>query len=470
MSRKTLLIGALLALLVAAGAAGAAPPSPPTGELVQGVECEVDPTQTYTLYLPSRFDPGKRWPGLLIFDPRGRSVRAAELFRDAAETYGWVLLASDNTRSDGPMEPNRRALDALWPEVHRRYSIDPRRIYAAGFSGGAMLGWELGRVSGALAGVIGSGGRLEAHNFDEEIRFPCFGTAGNTDSNYFEMHRLHRQLVRWGTPERLEIFDGPHRWMPAELAAAGVAWMELEAMKRDLRPRDGALIDELYAGDAAAARELESAGEELSAMRRWAAVAATFEGLREVAEARREAARLAAEPAVGEALKDENKWDAFEQEYLGRMFGAFAVLRRPSLRGETPMTTARLRWELRIGSLQKRAAEPTYEGVVAERLLQTVLTQTSFYLLRELFAAGDYESAAKILTIAGEIAPERADVWYNLACALAQTGSRTKAVEALERAVAAGFSDPRQLESDPDLEPLRRSADFRALVARLGGS
>ena len=108
MSRKTLLIGALLALLVAAGAAGAAPPSPPTGELVQGVECEVDPTQTYTLYLPSRFDPGKRWPGLLIFDPRGRSVRAAELFRDAAETYGWVLLASDNTRSDGPMEPNRR--------------------------------------------------------------------------------------------------------------------------------------------------------------------------------------------------------------------------------------------------------------------------------------------------------------------------------------------------------------------------
>ena len=31
--------------------------------------------------------------------------------------------------------------------------IDPERIYAAGFSGGAMLAWALGRVTGGLAGV-----------------------------------------------------------------------------------------------------------------------------------------------------------------------------------------------------------------------------------------------------------------------------------------------------------------------------
>ncbi len=468
MSKKAILPAALAALLTAGAT------TPPTGELIQGIECEADPTQTYTLYLPSRFDPEKRWPGLLIFDPRGRSMLAAELFRDAAETYGWVILSSDNTRSDGPMEPNRKALDALWPEVHRRYSIDPKRIYAAGFSGGAMLGWELGRVSAGreipgLAGVIGSGGRLEAHNVDLEIRFPCFGTAGNTDSNYSEMHRLHRQLKRWGTPERLEIFDGPHAWMPKELATAGVEWLELQAMKQELRPREVELVGTLYKKDAAVARELESSGETLAAMRRWAAVAATFEGLREVDEARRQAARLEGSPAVKKALKDEKKWNAFEQEYLGRMFAAFTALRRPSTTGDTPMTAAKLRFELRIEALTKRAAKPSYEGVVARRLLQNVLTQTSFYLLRQLFAAGDYESAAKILTIAGEIAPQRSDVWYNLACALARTGSQKRSVEALERAVDAGFGNREQLLADPDLESLRDNADFQALAAGLGG-
>ena len=80
--------------------------TPPAGELVPGVESEVDPTQTYTLYLPRAFDASKKWPVLLIFDPRGRSVLAAELFREAADTHGWILVSSDNTRSDGPMEPN----------------------------------------------------------------------------------------------------------------------------------------------------------------------------------------------------------------------------------------------------------------------------------------------------------------------------------------------------------------------------
>ncbi len=471
---KNAILPAALAALLAAAAAAETPPSPPAGELVPGVECEADPTQTYTLYLPSAFDPDQSWPALLIFDPRGRSVLAAELFRDAAETYGWVVLSSDNTRSDGPMEPNRKALDALWPEVHRRYSIDPRRIYAAGFSGGAMLGWELGRASAGreipgLAGVIGSGGRLEAHNSHLEILFPCFGTAGNIDPNYSEMHRLHDQLVRWGAPQRLEIFDGPHAWMPPELATAGVEWMELQAMKRDLRPRDAGLVAALYEKDVAVARGLEAAGEELAAMRRWAVVAATFEGLYEVGEARRQAARLEKSPAVKKALKDEKKWNAFEQEYLARMFGVFAALRRPSTRGETAMTAAKLRFELRIEALLKRAAEPSYEGMVARRLLQSVLTQTSFYLMRQLFANRDYESAVKVLTVAGEIAPRRGDVWYNLACALARTGSRQRAVEALEQAVAAGFGSRRQLLADPDLESLRQDADFQALAARLEG-
>ena len=82
-----------LILFCAAGvAASEVPPlRVPVGEMVEDIACASDSTQTYTLYLPPGFTNERRWPVLLVFDPRGRSVLAAELFRDAADDYGWII-------------------------------------------------------------------------------------------------------------------------------------------------------------------------------------------------------------------------------------------------------------------------------------------------------------------------------------------------------------------------------------------
>jgi poly(3-hydroxybutyrate) depolymerase len=174
---------ALFGAAVLAGAQAATPHATlPLGQLVEGMRCESDPSQTYTLYLPSAYTPARRWPALLIFDPRGRSVVAAELFREAAEAHGWILVSSNDTRSDGPMDANTKAVQALWPEVHLRYASDPRRIYASGFSGGGMLAYELGRSTDSLAGVIASG--LAGLTLRHRIEFASFGAAGDTDFNY----------------------------------------------------------------------------------------------------------------------------------------------------------------------------------------------------------------------------------------------------------------------------------------------
>ncbi len=454
----------LIALHGAAWAPAGAAETPEIvpGRLIEGVASGRDPGQTYTLYLPEGYHPERRWPALLIFDPRGRSKLAAELFRDAAEDYGWILISSDGTRSDGPMEPNQKALDALWPEVHERYATDHARIYAAGFSGGAMLGWALGRGTGALAGVIGTGGRLEAGNADRVISFPCFGATGDTDFNYREMRRVHDQLAGWGTPQRLEIFDGPHRWMPAELAREGVEWLELQAMKTGLRERNEELIEALYSQDVAKARALESADRPLDAMRRYRAITETYAGLRAVEAAKREAARLQASAEVARALNEEARGDAFESAYLRRMS---AVLTK--LRADPELSARRLSVELRISDLHERAAAATYGGTVARRLLETLFTQTYFYMTRDALARDDSQTAAKVLALASEIKPERPDVWYNLACAQARAGSRKSALDALEKAVAAGFDDREHMASDPDLESLRRTERFRRLLAGL---
>jgi predicted esterase len=456
-----------LAILLAAPSLARGEDGPPRrGELVEGLRCRSDPSQTYTLYLPHRYEPTRRWPALLILDPRGRSVRAAELFRDAAEEYGWVLLSSNDTRSDGPMEPNVKALQALWPEVHVRYATDPDRVYLAGFSGGAMIAWEVGRRTGRVAGVIASGGRWLPDHFKEPISFPCFGAAGDLDFNYDEMKKVHARLREWGTPERLEIFEGPHSWMPAPLARRAVEWLELQAMKRNLRPRDDALVSRLLAEDLARDAQLQKEGRVLDAQRAYAATAATFEGLAPTADARREARRLAALPDTARAIDEEREWDRYEEKTLHLLEQANSEL----LAADPPFLLGAFRARYRMDELLQRAEKKGYEAVVARRLLYSLATQTGFYMTRELMQKGDYVRAEIALALATEAVPDRPEYWYNLACCRAHVGDRDRALDALEKAFATGFANRAHAAADADLESLRGEPRFQAVVGGAAGT
>jgi ketosteroid isomerase-like protein len=57
--------------------------------------------------------------------------------------------------------------------------------------------------------------------------------------------------------------------------------------------------------------------------------------------------------------------------------------------------------------------------------------------------------------------------FYNLACALALSGQKEKALDNLEKAINAGFTDRRQYETDSDLDKLRQTERFKELLKRL---
>jgi dienelactone hydrolase len=453
-------VGSAAFVVLAFAAAQAA--APPVGQLVEGLRCESDPTQTYTLYLPAAYTTARAWPALLVFDPGGRSRVAAEVFREAAERYGFILLSSNDTRNGAPPEQNLRALQAMWPEAHRRYATDPRRVYAAGFSAGGMLAYELGRRTpggNGLAGVIASGARWDPHHFKQPIRFPCFGAAGDTDFNYARMRDVHARLREWATHERLEIFEGAHQWMPAALAGEAVAWLELLAMKGGLRPKDQGFVEERLRAELERARALEASGAVLAAQRAFEHAAATFDGLAPVADARREAARLGALPDLKTASRDERRWDGYEERWLRQLGGAFDQL----LRADPPPTAAAFRAAVEIDALRDHAQAKGYEGVVGRRLLETLATQTGL-LARDLLAKKDHQRALATLSVAAEAAPTRPLLWYNLACAQARTGMRRQALDSLERAVREGFQDRSRMATDDDLASLRQEARFKALT------
>ncbi len=459
--------GAAWMVWLAASVVGAGDVAPPVipGSIVEGLECVADPSQTYSLYLPPEYDPELRWPVLLVFDPRGRSVLAAELFRGGAERHGWIIVSSNDTRSDVGMEPNRRAVNGLWPEVHQRYSIDTDRIYAAGFSGTVYLAFLMGKETGGLAGIVAVGGRDIRHAF-EQTGYAVWGAAGDTDFNNRQMRMVHHSLTRQGNPNRYEDFQGGHTWIPPEMAAQAIEWFEVQAIRQGLRPRDDELVRTALLADLERAADLVSQGRLLEAERRYTSIALDFEGLADVSLARTRAAEFAGNPEVKRQRKLEERWDAYEQRYVVQMQQVFQTF----LGSERAQPPDRLIRELDIEELQRRADREGAEALTAQRLLALVLSTTSFYMTRDLLQQGRPDHAASVLGVACDIRDDSPSVWYNRGCALSLAGRRKEALAALVRAVELGFDDLDLLLRDPDLEALRGTEGFESIVTAIASS
>jgi len=456
----------LLILLIGVSRAVPAVDVPPVrvaaGEMVQGISCANDASQTYTLYLPADFTNDRRWPVLLIFDPRGRSVLAAELFREAADTYGWVLVSSDNTRSDGPWEPNEKAIAALWPEVHNRLPTDFDRVYATGFSGGGAVAYVLSRSTNEVAGILACGARYFPDSL-KEVNSPIFSTAGDTDFNFHEMHAVDAFEQKQGNPHRLAIFEGGHSWMPQEVALDAIEWFELLAMRSELRGRDPELVETLYEADLADANSLESEGRLVEAARRFNEMGRTYAGLRDTTDVQAAAWKIEGSPEYRKQLKQIKRWDAFERQYLEEMNRQFAELRD----AEIVPPVAQMARRFRIDELQRRALEPGLEGVTARRALNSMVTGVGYYLPRDFMAAEQYDRLAASLELALKVNDENPVFWYNLACARARLNRGEPAVEALARALDLGFNNAELIATDTDLDVLRDRDDFKALMASL---
>src|ERR1700730_1686534 len=152
------------------------------GSILPKVATLQNAEQTYALYLPSNYAPGKRWPIIYAFDPAARGRVPVELMKDSAEKYGYIVAGSNNSRN-GSGKIQSEAVRAIFQDTGARLSIDERRIYFAGFSGGARLSAELAQHCACAAGVILSGAGFQPASQKAHNSFAVFAAIGSFDFN-----------------------------------------------------------------------------------------------------------------------------------------------------------------------------------------------------------------------------------------------------------------------------------------------
>lgn len=415
----------------------AAPDAFPLGSVIPHVATTANSEQSYALYLPSHYSRDHFWPILYVFDPMARGEHALQQFQHAAEAQGFIVAASNNSRN-GAWAPQAQAAEAMLNDTQSRFAVDLKRIYFAGFSGGARVSARLAQLCKCVAGVILSGaGFPDGSPPSADSTFPVFSAVGNADFNYPEILRLEDTLEKTSFPHWIRVFQGPHQWAPPEVMDEALAWFRVRSMNTDREPRNDAFLASQFAVAKDRAARYEASGDLLFALREYQQLAATFVSLPGGTEVRTKADALEKGKVVRDAAKHERN-DFEEQDRLAREVFAPLANARPddanrtdtTIRAEAATQTLDLIRALRSRAQGERKPE---RALVLQRALAGIFVG-SVESGETAFEKKDYAAAAQDYACAAEANPRADWIYRELAVARALSGDRKGALKALTAA------------------------------------
>ena len=444
-----------------AGLAQIAPSPFPVGTVISRVVCDADKKQSYALYLPSNFSGQGKWPIVYAFDPGARGGVAVETIRAAAEKFGYIVVASNNSHN-GPMAESIAAANAVWQDTQQKFPVDERRRYLAGMSGGARLATAIAlSCDGCAAGVIANAagfplGITPPHN----LRFSYFAAVGDADFNYVEFVGLRRKLDDAGAQYRIRIFEGQHGWAPAEVWVEALNWMDMRAMLAGNLPRNEARIRETADEELARAQDWQAKNNLLAAARQYQSVVRDFKGLSDVSSAQSSLTEL----SKGKGVKAEEKQEASALEQQARISDPLSAQIQRIGDGEgNSVDVTVLKGEL--ADLKKRADEvrgsKDTQALVVRRALGGLVVE-AYESGQHSMEEKDYRAALVYFDLASAGSANPGWAHYQRARPYAMLADKKGALRELRLALSAGFHDPSALDAD-EFQSLGSLAEFHAL-------
>jgi hypothetical protein len=433
----------------------------PVGSVVPKVSC-VEPSQSYALYLPSSYSAKQKWPILYVFDPAARGERAVAVIKAAAEKFGYIVAASNNSRN-GPLGGSTEAANAMWKDTQQRFAIDERRRYLAGMSGGSRVATSIalscqGCVAGAIVNAAGFPVNVQPNH---DLRFAFFAAVGRADFNYPEFVQLRRTLRDGRAPYRIGVYEGAHGWAPSEVWLEALDWMELQAMLAGVMPRDPSRIRAALDADMQRAHLLESKQNWLDALHEYESVVRDFDGVLDVSTARSRVAELAKNKAVKAAEKQEMS-DIASQ---GRLTAApSAKLQEILNENVSPSELMELRDKFIDLKNEAARSRQGQRSLVVNRALASLVVQ-AFECGQRSLEQKDFQRALTFFDLAAAGSPDPGWSHFHRSRAFAVAGDKKNMLSELKLCLAGEIHDRDALQM-PEFEKYRLLPEFQALEAQ----
>jgi predicted esterase len=436
------------------------------GKLIDTVKCIDHPGYSYSLYMPSNYLSLKKWPAILIFDPGGQGTVAVGVFRKAAEKYGYIVACSNNSRN-GPLNNNFTAAGNMLTDLLKRFTLDEKRIYAAGFSGGSRIALALASSNNFITGVIGCGaGFPNDRNLypSKKSSFVYYGIAGNMDMNWLEMFDLmtffnnNTSVIPY-----LRTFDGGHQWPSPEIIQEAVEWINLQAMKKKIVASDSAYISSYSNKTKTFINNLIATGNQYDAARYLQYAIRDFSGTQVSRDMTKSLTALEQSRNFNEANR---QWSIIAAQEKSREENYISSIGKIVYSGNVP-DSAGVWWKREIGSLKmiKNQGIPTYSQMAA-RLLNfiSILCSeqgTAYFHQKQYDLSGFF---FELCTLSDS---ENMNNYYNLARSLSGSNKKGEALDELNKAVGHGLNSRKTIELEPAFNNIRNEGKFKSLLMRM---
>ncbi len=438
------------------------------GSVIDSVSCVGDPTQSYALYLPSNYSPDRHWPIIYAFDPFARGKVPVELFKQAAEKYGYIVAGSNNAKN-GPAALETAAAQAIWEDTHRRLAINKERVYTTGLSGAARFATSVALYcyTCSIAGVIAEGaGYPTKEGPKSNDHFLYYAVVGDADFNYPEIMALRDKKEEHGAEFKVKIYSGPHQWAPPEVAEGAVEWLELKAMQAGKEKPDPQFIRQQLDKTIAEAAQAQQVGDGLAQFYALRSLVHDFKGLVEVGGFQDEMESLKKSKTLKQARREEDQQIEKQNSLTATASAEIAQLGQIA---PEQMSVAKQRLISEFSDLRRQAKSDSRNHLVYVRALNGLYVEGIEDGQRE-FRSNEFPHAADYFEVMAEVAPDQSWPLLLLAEARVRMGNNKAALKALEEAARRGIKSPDSLTKDPELAPLSQDPAFQKILQSVGAA
>jgi len=249
------------------------------GVVLDSVKVNDSIPESFTLYLPQKFEMTETWPIVFVFDTEGNGKRALSLFAQVAEKNGYILAASNNIHDSLSISKNVLISNRMFNSIYSMLPIKSDRSYTAGFSSGARLASVIPSFIKNIRGVISCGAPIaNTELLTSKNPFQFIGIVGDKDFNYPDMLSLEKVLNKFRFPNQLLVFDGGHEWPSMDYLSKALEYLTLAAMVKDEASSDSELVSKTYSQNLGEVSSLMSSNKPLLADHRLSQMLRVYKG------------------------------------------------------------------------------------------------------------------------------------------------------------------------------------------------
>lgn len=393
--------------------------------------CNADYNHTYAVYIPAHTPECDMMPLVIVIDPHGSGSYAISHFIEAAESYKFILGASNLIKNNYSGYGN--AIEVLMRDIKDKYPVNDK-IYLAGFSGGARMALSFAldhQLNGVLAcGALAPKDQLEA------INTSIYALSGRADFNFPEVANFILDETDKPSNLKIQLTSEMHQWPSPKDISQALGWCYLSSMPADKKCISHSALLKDYAATGKKLVDSLLQSKQYIQLKMFCYNMLEIKDLPERHFFKETAESADNDPALLAELSQLRKSLQFEYKIREAYYSAF---------GSKDI----IWWTREINYLNTRTKDSSDMAMqFALKRIKAFLGIICYTLTNNALRTNDLNTASKTLGIYKLVEPANPDMYYFFALYYLKAGKVNLVSDCLKGALENGFSDTIQMKKE----------------------